>query len=151
MIFNPELVSRITQEDISAMAELVSIWNQAVTASSQIASAYFFRIREEKITLWQDNNCSTFITHDGVWQLRSRNLVGDIPCTTEGIFEMLVCDFLINHKLAKQKDNYGRTTSYGEKMAILSEFKKFLDDTQKKFQDDTQEKFTDETKKIKKK
>lgn len=113
-----DLIESLTADDLKEIEQLSKLLTEAKQAVEIVRSYYTFRIGEERVTLWHDNNNGEYLTRDGVWQARYLHQTYDVPCTVDGVFEAF--------KEARGK-THGEVTAAQYFRSFINRTKKMID------------------------
>lgn len=98
-----------------------AVLQEAIAAEELIRTTYSFEnMKEERIEVWTDGRNADYITRDGVWQADYLNGKYEVPCTVEGIFEVLKVSYFMLSSLPAE---------FKESAKLCSYFRWFLDKT----------------------
>lgn len=87
MEITSDLLESLTAEDIKKILDYRHLLIDAKMDVEAITETYKFKIGEEKITIWKDENNAEYLTYNGVWQARYLHQTYDLPVTVDAVFE----------------------------------------------------------------
>ena len=131
-MFDYSDIEALEPDDIIILNGLLPLAEKAKEAEEMIKEVYVFHMGENKITVWEDECNTEYLTFEGIWQARYINQVYDIECSAETIFEYMKSDYLVKNEIIASEE-HSHFTEEGQRAFVFKYFNTFLKRTKKKY------------------